>query len=74
MNMGPTDETDETLATQAGAQRSEGGFSLIELMISVAVLMIVSSSVLNGVFNLTKVSGMVSNRSEMHSGVRNATE
>jgi prepilin-type N-terminal cleavage/methylation domain-containing protein len=53
---------------------SQAGFTLIELMISVAVMMIVSASVMTGVDNLTKVNGMVSNRTEMHAGVRNATE
>lgn len=53
---------------------SETGYTLIELMIAVAVLMIVSASVFNGVQQLTQVSGTVHNRSEMHAGVRNATE
>ena len=53
---------------------SETGYTLIELMIAVAVLMIVSASVFNGVQQLTQVSATVHNRSEMHAGVRNATE
>jgi hypothetical protein len=43
-------------------------------MISVGILMVVSASVFNGVLNLTTVSETVNNRSEMHAGVRNATE
>ena len=43
-------------------------------MISVAVLTLVSGSVMSGVLRLTKVTDTVSNRGEMHSGVRNATE
>ena len=35
---------------------------------------IVSGTALEGVFRLTKVNQTVSNRTEMHSGVRNATE
>ncbi|HUR32722.1 MAG TPA: prepilin-type N-terminal cleavage/methylation domain-containing protein [Vicinamibacterales bacterium] len=54
--------------------RGESGYSLIELMVSVAILTIVSGTALEGVFRLTKVSQTVSNRTEMHSGVRNATE
>lgn len=50
------------------------GYSLIELIVAMGVLTIVSSTVLTGVLNLTKVNGMISNRSEMHAGVRNATE
>jgi prepilin-type N-terminal cleavage/methylation domain-containing protein len=52
----------------------EAGFTLIELLISVAILMVVSGVTLDGVFRLTKVNQTVSNRTEMHSGVRNATE
>ena len=53
---------------------SEDGFSLLEMMIAVAVLMIVSNTVFSGVLRLTNVSRSVSSRSEMHSGVRNANE
>ena len=55
-------------------QKSEAGFTLIELLVSIVILMIVSGSALDGVFRLTKVSRTISNRTEMHSGVRNATE
>ncbi len=55
-------------------RKSEAGFTLIELMVSIVILMIVSGSALEGVFRLTKVSRTISNRTEMHSGVRNATE
>jgi len=55
-------------------RKSEAGFTLIEMMVSIVILMIVSGSALEGVFRLTKVSRTISNRTEMHSGVRNATE
>ncbi len=55
-------------------RKSDAGFTLIELLVSIVILMIVSGSALEGVFRLTKVSRTVSNRTEMHSGVRNATE
>lgn len=55
-------------------RRSEYGFSLIELLVAVAIFMIVSGTALDGVFRLTKTSRTVSNRSEMHAAVRNATE
>jgi len=66
--------TQLTISVRATTRNSETGFSLLELMISLAVMMVVSSSVLAGLFRLTKASGTVSNRSEMHAGVRNATE
>jgi hypothetical protein len=55
-------------------RRSEAGFSLAELTVSMAVLLIVSNVVFTGVLRLSNVNASVHNRSEMHSGVRNATE
>ena len=43
-------------------------------MVSVAIMTIVSASALEGVFRLSKVNKTITNRTEMHSGVRNATE
>src|SRR5262245_15318539 len=53
---------------------TDAGYTLLELLISIAILMIVAGTAMDGVFRLTKVSQTVSNRVEMHSGVRNATE
>src|SRR5580765_4357955 len=53
---------------------NESGYSLLELLVSVAILTIVSGTALEGVFRLSKVRQTISNRVEMHSGVRNATE
>ena len=54
--------------------RPEAGFTLIELMISVLVLTAISGVVLQGMLGLGRVNDIVANRTEMHSGVRNATE
>ena len=53
---------------------SEAGFSLAELTVSLTVLLIVSNLVFTGIQRLSDVNASVHNRSEMHSGVRNATE
>jgi prepilin-type N-terminal cleavage/methylation domain-containing protein len=53
---------------------AQAGYSLLEMMIAVAILMVVSASVFSGVKQLTDVGETVQNRSEMHAGVRNATE
>lgn len=53
---------------------SEAGYSLVELMVGVVVLSLVAGTVMSGVERLTRVTETTSNRSEMHSGVRNATE
>jgi len=47
--------------------------SLMELMLAVALLMIVSGTMLRGVLDLSQLNDTVSNRSSMHAGVRNAT-
>ena len=54
--------------------RDEAGFSIIEVLISMAILMVVCACVMKGVLDLTNVSQTVSNRTDMHNGVRNATE
>ena len=52
----------------------ESGFTLIEMMISIALLMIVSGTVMKGVLDMTTVNAVITNRTDMHNGVRNATE
>ena len=54
--------------------RREHGYSMIELVISMIVLMIISGAVMDGVLRLTRTNQTVANRSEMHAGVRNVTE
>jgi hypothetical protein len=44
------------------------------MMIAVTVLTIVSATAFDGMLRLTRVNDTISNRTEMHSGVRNATE
>jgi len=53
---------------------SPRGFSLIELMVATTILMIVSSIVTSGLLQMTNAQRTISNRTEMHSGVRGATE
>jgi type II secretory pathway pseudopilin PulG len=52
----------------------EQGFSVVESLVATAVLMVVCGTVMKGVLGLTDVNTMVSNRTDMHNGVRNATE
>jgi prepilin-type N-terminal cleavage/methylation domain-containing protein len=53
---------------------SERGFTLIELMITTVILMVVSGVAMRGVLDMSHIGDVVSNRTDMHSGVRNATE
>jgi prepilin-type N-terminal cleavage/methylation domain-containing protein len=50
------------------------GFTLIELMVALVVLMVVSGAVLQGVMNMATLHNTIMNRTDMHSGVRNATQ
>jgi prepilin-type N-terminal cleavage/methylation domain-containing protein len=54
--------------------RTDVGFTLIEMMVSMLVLTIVCGTVMKGVLDLTGLHNVIMNRTDMHSGVRNATE
>jgi len=54
--------------------RSESGFSLVELLIATGLLLVVSSIVTSALLQMTKSQATIWNRTEMHSGVRGATE
>lgn len=62
------------LPTPAMRRASAAGFSLIELLVALAVLLSVSGIVMSALSQMAKTQGTVSNRTEMHSGVRSATE
>jgi len=51
----------------------EGGFTMIELLVSTAVLLIVSGIIVGSTIDMTRLGQKMTNRSDMHSGVRNAT-
>jgi prepilin-type N-terminal cleavage/methylation domain-containing protein len=55
-------------------RRTQKGFSLIELLVAVAILMIVAGTVIAGMINTTRSESMVINRTQVHASVRNATE
>src|SRR5262245_586991 len=58
----------------SGGMSREHGYSMVELLVSLVVLMIISGTVMDGVLRLTRTNQTVANRSEMHAGVRNVTE
>jgi type II secretory pathway pseudopilin PulG len=57
--------------TKSGAP---SGFSLLEMMISITILIAVSGVVMSGLLQTTNTQGTVQNRTEMHAAVRSATE
>src|SRR5215831_19884217 len=64
----------ETRVTTIRKVSGESGFTLIEVLVSIVVLLLVSDTALDGIRNLSKNTRTVTNRTEMHAGVRNATE
>lgn len=56
------------------ADSRQSGFTLFEMMISLAMLTIVIGFIMSGVAQLANTQGMVVNRTEMHGNVRGATE
>ena len=59
--------------TRLPAARNDAGFTLIELMISVGILMTISALMMRGTLDMTNLNTKQSNLSEMHAGIRNAT-
>jgi prepilin-type N-terminal cleavage/methylation domain-containing protein len=56
------------------ARSSERGFSLIETMISLTLLLVVSAGTMEAMLQFSRTQSTVFNRSAMHNGVRSATE
>ncbi|MBI3490541.1 MAG: type II secretion system protein [Acidobacteria bacterium] len=53
---------------------SESGFSLVELLVATGLLLVVSSIVTTALMQMTQSQTTIWNRTEMHSGIRGATE
>ncbi|HJZ71086.1 MAG TPA: prepilin-type N-terminal cleavage/methylation domain-containing protein [Vicinamibacterales bacterium] len=58
----------------AARLRSEAGFTLVELLIATALLLTISGIVTSALMQMSKHQQTIWNRTEMHSGVRGATE
>jgi prepilin-type N-terminal cleavage/methylation domain-containing protein len=52
----------------------EQGFTLLETMVALLVLLVVMASVMSSMLRFSQTQGMVWNRSNMHGAVRSATE
>lgn len=51
----------------------ERGFTILELLVSMVILMAISGFMLQGVVDMNQLNHEQSNRAEMHAGIRNAT-
>jgi hypothetical protein len=63
-----------TEPTRGRTANGENGLSLLELMASLFILVIAGGIVVGALIGMTKAQGTLSNRTEMHSSVRSATE
>jgi type II secretory pathway pseudopilin PulG len=55
-------------------RKKEAGFTLMETMVALVVLLAVSAVVMSGMIQMMKTEGTITNRTEMHTSVRSATE
>src|SRR5260370_17073877 len=55
-------------------RKQQAGFSLIETMVALIVLLAVSAIVMTGMTEMMHTQGTLANRTEMHTSVRGATE
>ncbi len=62
------------VARRFPALSGESGFSLIELLISMVLVLVIFSGVTTALSKLSNAQRTIWNRTEMHSGVRGATE
>lgn len=55
-------------------RKPQSGFTLMEMLVSLAIFMLVSGIVMSGLIQMMKTQGTVANRTGMHASVRSATE
>src|SRR5260221_4364819 len=60
--------------TMNRTKKFQAGFSLLETMVAMAVLLGVGAIVMYGTLRMMNTQGTITNRTEMHSSVRSATE
>lgn len=54
-------------------RKEQAGFTLLETMVALVVLLAVSAVVMSGMMQMMKTQGTITNRTEMHTSVRAAT-
>jgi len=54
--------------------RSDAGFTLPELMVTLAIMLVISGAATAAILKMTTTQATIWNRTQMHSGIRGATE
>jgi prepilin-type N-terminal cleavage/methylation domain-containing protein len=54
--------------------RSDAGFSLAELLIAMTIMLLISGAAVSALLKMTSTQATIWNRTQMHSGIRGATE
>ena len=54
--------------------KSQSGFSLVELMVAMTVMLLISGAAVTAILKLSTTQSTIWNRTQMHSGIRGATE
>ena len=54
--------------------RDERGFSLVELLVAMLIMLIISGAATAALLKMTSTQATIWNRTQMHSGIRGATE
>ena len=54
--------------------RDERGFSLVELLVAMLIMLIISGAATSALLKMTSTQATIWNRTQMHSGIRGATE
>ena len=53
---------------------TNAGFSLVELMVAMTVMLLISGAAISALLRMTSTQATIWNRTQMHSGIRGATE
>src|SRR3954469_18391310 len=56
------------------SMQKESGFSLAELLIAMTVMLLISGAATTALLKMTSTQATIWNRTQMHSGIRGATE
>jgi len=54
--------------------KSDSGFSLVELLVAMTVMLLISGAAVTAILKLSTTQSTIWNRTQMHSGIRGATE